>query len=321
MADFTVRQGDDFTISDTLKDADGNPVSIQNATVRLTLIPIGGGTPRLSAALAVNDQVGNGSDGTKGKVHYTGTPVVSDPAGLLLGSWIVTFAGGLVQTYPNGGYILVDVTADAPVAISSRFAESTDLEARLDLTFTTEEHIRAAKLLARASGIIRDGARGQQINLVTNDTLVRRGTTDERILLPQRPVVSVASVAIDGQEISGWYLEGNELVRAGQHGYYGVNLTYDFSPSGFGCGHNELTIVYTHGYAEIPELVAGIALEMVVRVWVNTGSVIQEAIAGTQVTYAPYSEPPRGLMLTRIEKRDLHRLLGLPMAGSVAIGS
>jgi hypothetical protein len=33
-----------------------------------------------------------------------------------------------LQTFPNGGYILFEVTADAPGLLSGRFAESTDLE-------------------------------------------------------------------------------------------------------------------------------------------------------------------------------------------------
>lgn len=201
------------------------------------------------------------------------------------------------------------------------FATAADFADLTGLVLTSDEQTRADNLLDRASARIRETVK-QNISLVNDDTLIRPGTTDRRILLPERPVVSVASVAIDGQPISDWYLVGNELVRRGI-AYVDRILDewiYDgrYGAGGFGWEQQTLTIVYTHGYADdaIPEICRSIALEMVKRVWVNPGGVIQETVADTQVTYAPYAEPPRGLALTNTERGELRRFFG-SQAGAV----
>lgn len=194
-----------------------------------------------------------------------------------------------------------------PSTPAGGFCAPSDLAVRLGLDFTADEDSRAAALLTDASGVIRDET-SQTIDLVTDDEYERPGTSDQRIVLPQRPVVSVASVSIDGTEISDWYLVGNELVRG-----TGTLLSPDgleTGSRGFGSETQTLTIVYTHGYATIPQTLKTIALEMAVRVFVNPGSLIQEGIAGTQSTFAPYSDPPRGLMLTNSEKAALRRMFG-----------
>jgi hypothetical protein len=251
MADFTVRQGDNFTILDTLADAAGAPVDIQNATVKLTLIPAGGGAPLLDAVAATNAQNGNGSStGRKGRCRTAAASPVAVAAGFYLGSWIVTYAGGAVQTFPNGGYILFEVTADAPVSSGVRFAESTALEARLGITFTADEHIRANRLLADASDEIR--SEFGTISLVTDDVFTRPGTTDERIELPEVPVVAVTSVLLDGAPITDWYQVGNAIVRGRNLTIIdGVGSGYGWLRS-FGSEAQTLTITYTHGYADVP---------------------------------------------------------------------
>lgn len=319
MADFTVRQGDDFTIADTLKDAAGAAVNIQGAAIKLTLIPLAGGAALLNAVVATNDQVGDGTgDGSKGKVHYTGAgALTAAAAGFYLGTWLATFAGPASISYPNGGYILFEVTADAPVTADTRFAESVDLEARLGLTFTADEHLRAQQLLAWASGLIQLETK-QTVSLVAGDTLTRPGDYSSRIRLPQRPVVSIASVTVDGvaQTLgTDFYLDGDELVRIGPL----PDSSFGLPGSGWGYPWKNIVIVYTHGYAVVPKLVKAIAMEMVVRVWVNPGSVIQESIAGVQTAYAPYSAPPRGLLLTDDEKNALNKLLRYNTSGTITL--
>lgn len=311
MADFTVRQGDNFTIADTLEDADGVPVSIQGAAIKLTLIPIGGGTALLQDVAATNLQVGDGSDGTRGKVSYSGGGATTATPGLYLGSWLNSTTS---QTFPNGGYILFEVTADTPVSSVTRFATSSDLEVRLGLEFTVEEHVRAAKLLADASKLIQDET-GQTISLVTADTLIRRSVYDDRFRLPQRPVVSVASVVLDGVTVdpTSWYVEGDEVVQAGIAEQFFAAVS-----RGWGGPLRTLTVVYTHGYTTVPGLARSVCMEAVARVWVNPGAVVQESIAGVVTTYAPYSSPPRGLLLTDDEKASLNNLLRR-QSGSVSL--
>src|SRR4051812_9076051 len=121
--DYFIAQGDHGEpFRDVLKDDAGQPVDINGATVKLTVTSVGGGTPIINAAAAVNDQVGDGSDGSKGKVHRVWQAGETAVDGLHLGRWTVTFGDGSVQTFPNGGYILIEISATAPVPAATRFA-------------------------------------------------------------------------------------------------------------------------------------------------------------------------------------------------------
>lgn len=320
MADFTVRQGDDFTIADTLEDAAGNPVNIQNATIKFTLIPIGGGAPLLNAVAAVNDQVTDGSDGSKGKVHYAaiGGSTTATP-GLYLATWLVLFGGTSPQAYPNGGYILFEITADAPVAAVTRFAESTDLETRLGLVFTADEHIRAEALLELASGVIQQETK-QTIALVSGDTFTRPGDFSERIRLPQRPVVSVASATLNGVALTqgqSFYVEGDEIVRMNWNSVV-QDSSFGLPFSGWGLPWMSLVVVYTHGYAVIPRIVKAVCLEMVVRVWVNPGAVARETIGNTSTVYDNNRFSPSGLLMTDTERKDVNDVIRRT-SGSLAL--
>src|SRR4249919_519267 len=110
MADFYLNAGDTASpIFETLEDEDGNPVDIQGATVKITVTPLHGGTPTINDKSALNLQVGDGSDGSKGQVAYGegAAPYAggeTSTAGDYLYLWKVTFAGGAIQTFPNAGY-------------------------------------------------------------------------------------------------------------------------------------------------------------------------------------------------------------------------
>jgi len=198
-------------------------------------------------------------------------------------------------------------------AAAGQFVTSEDLAVRLGLEFTAEEADRADTLLTAATGLIQDETR-QTVFLVEDDTLTMPGRNDERITLPEKPVVSIASVTIDGRPLvegTSWYLDGNTIVRLS-----GTELIAwlpdDAWPSscGFGTPRQTLEIVYTHGYEDIPLLVKSITLEAAARVWVNPGAVISDRVGDTFTTYAPYAQPPRGLLLTDEEKKQLRRFFG-----------
>jgi hypothetical protein len=197
------------------------------------------------------------------------------------------------------------------------FATSDDLATRLGLSFSEPEATRADELLTDASDEIR--SEFGTISVVTDDVFTRPGTTDERIELPEVPVIAVTSVELDGAPISDWYQVGNAIVR-GRHLTVidGIGSGYGWLRS-FGSEAQTLTITYTHGYETVPARVKNITVEMVVRVWVNPASVIQENVGSTETTFAPYADPPRGLQLTDSERRSLRRLFG-GRAGSVWTG-
>jgi hypothetical protein len=111
-ADFLLKLGDNASsITSTLLDASGDAVDIQGATIRWKLAPLAGGTVTIDDT-AVNGQVGAGTlDGTIGQVGYSWATVPATP-GRYLGEWETTFSGGSVQTFPNDGYVVIDVLED-----------------------------------------------------------------------------------------------------------------------------------------------------------------------------------------------------------------
>lgn len=111
---FYIKRGDKASaIASTLEDAAGDAVDIQGAIIRFRMQNIRGGD-LIVDDYATNAQVFDGSDGSKGNVLYTWATVATD-AGKYLAEWEVTYSGGSVQSFPNGGYLLVNITPDLPL--------------------------------------------------------------------------------------------------------------------------------------------------------------------------------------------------------------
>jgi hypothetical protein len=187
----------------------------------------------------------------------------------------------------------------------AQFATPDDLAGRLGVELLAgAEFFRADGLLTLASGLIQDEAR-QKIERVENDVLTIRGTTDERIPLPERPVIEISSVKLDGGAISGWYQDGDELARPKRW-----QRDPALASSGFGRPRQTLEITYTHGYQEIPGVVVTVCLEMVVRAWVNPGAVAQERVGDVSVYYANVGYQPTGLLMSIDERRAIRKFFG-----------
>ena len=111
--DFTLKRNDTSSpILSTLQNSGGTAVDILAAAIRFKMAPIAGGALTVDAA-ATNAQVGAGgtSNPTTGQVAFSwGTH--AGTAALYLAEWEVTYAGGSVQTFPNGGYMLINIEAD-----------------------------------------------------------------------------------------------------------------------------------------------------------------------------------------------------------------
>lgn len=306
--DFYIAQGDTSApLVDTLLDAAGDPVDIAGASVDLQLAPVGGGAYVVNDA-ANNDQVGAGDDGTMGDVSYDWEEAVgltlgdTDTPGYYFGRWVVTFAGGEVQSFPNGGFFLLQISADNEATASDAFATSTQLEARLGLSFTADEHGRATTLLGLASDVIR--AEFGSLTFAEDDSFTVRGDYASRIRVPQRPLVEVASVTVNGEllDADSYYIDGDEIVRSS-------GISSSFYPFGsiFAGPLDEVEITYSHGWEDMPGDVAAICLEIATRVWVNPGSLVGENVAGVQSTYGV--GPGNGLLMTDAEKKQLRRAL------------
>ena len=104
-----VKQGDTTPfLSATLKDVNLDPVDLTDATIRLLLHDAFTWLEAL-AEDAVNDQVGDGSDGSKGQVHYEWQAGETDTAGLYRGEFEVTYYDQTIESFPNGSYIFVEI--------------------------------------------------------------------------------------------------------------------------------------------------------------------------------------------------------------------
>lgn len=170
------------------------------------------------------------------------------------------------------------------------FATYADLEVRLGVTFSSGDQARATALLEDASDLIRQACK-QKIDLVEGDMLTIPGTWEDRILLPERPVVQVTDVTAafrDGTPYTlpalSWYVDQDELVRYA----FPVGLVRHFFTTGngwLGPGY-KITITYDHGYATVPTLCKNIALEAVTRIWVNPAQAISLGVAGVSTTFS-----------------------------------
>jgi hypothetical protein len=201
-----------------------------------------------------------------------------------------------------------------------QFATSDDLAARLGLTLDSDEETRAGVLLTLASGLIQDAAK-QEIELVEGDVLTMPGTNADHITLPERPVVSIASITLAGAALAEgryWYLDGDTIRRISSlytRGFSqldGPFLLGSAGGVGFGLPTQTLAITYTHGYAddEIPGTFKVICLEAAVRCVVNPGAVARETVGNTSTVYDNNRFAPTGLLLNEDEKRQIRRLVG-----------
>lgn len=123
-----------------------------------------------------------------------------------------------------------------------------DLTAR-GVTVTAGETTKVTTWFNEASEVIRDAA-GVPISRETS-TVVLEGSCDRWLRLPGQPVVSVASVEIDGTAVTDFRLRSGQLWRA-----TGWQSTWE--PS-------DVEVTMTHGLLEVPEDVVGLVCVLVLR--------------------------------------------------------
>lgn len=121
-----------------------------------------------------------------------------------------------------------------------------DLEAR-GLTVDVSETALVATYLDVASAAVREAA-GTSISRATS-TIVLEGEPGQRLKLPGLPIVSVASVSIDGDAATDWLLRSERLWRA--RGWTACD-----EPS-------EVSVTYTHGLLVVPADIVDLVCRMV----------------------------------------------------------
>lgn len=121
----------------------------------------------------------------------------------------------------------------------------------------------AGSTLEMVSAIVRAEARQSFTRGTSTVTLFPR---EGWAYLPQRPVVSVASVTSDGSPITNWELERDRLW--------------------IGCGVWAVTVTFTHGYTVVPGDVLAIVLSAASRGLSNPRDYRQRSVGSSSVTYA-----------------------------------
>lgn len=87
------------------------PVNLAGATVTFIMATAAGVAPVVTAA-AVLEQVGDGSDGSKGKVRYDWVLADTAVPGSFVAEWEVVYASGKRQTFPSSGFDTVTINDD-----------------------------------------------------------------------------------------------------------------------------------------------------------------------------------------------------------------
>jgi hypothetical protein len=134
-----------------------------------------------------------------------------------------------------------------------------------DLAAATQAEVSEAAAdlaLASASAIIRRWTR-QAITRVVDDVVTLRVLDETELVLPQRPVESVSRVRVNSLTLQDWVLSGDRLLRTG--GWRRLPGTATYPDPGL------VEVTYTHGYAEIPDDVRAVCLDLAAMTVVNPG--------------------------------------------------
>lgn len=143
-------------------------------------------------------------------------------------------------------------------------ADVEDVEAVLGRTLTSAESDRMELLLAAASARFRAEAGGREFT--AGESTLRLRVTDGRVTLPQRPVTAVTSVhtvAADdatGPAVGTWAWDGLSTLTVGDWAGLQINAPELDDPV------SVVEVVYTHGYAEVPDDVRWAVASMAARV-------------------------------------------------------
>ncbi|MEG8275772.1 hypothetical protein [Streptomyces sp. AHA2] len=202
------------------------------------------------------------------------------------------------------------------MAVLPPLATVADLATLLGRTFTPGQELQAQALLDQASSVVRSYVRQDITRATTTDTFTMRRADAVLhrcagvVTLPQRPVVDIDTVLIDGTATQDWWQDGNDLLLR--------SWTWDRPPA----AHRppQVTVTYTHGFDEVPGDIKAIVLQAANRVIVNPSGIRSETVGGESVTYLiPAVGEYLGVLLSRTEQRVLDRYRRT--AGSVNLRS
>ena len=216
--------------------------------------------------------------------------------------------------------------------MADQLATPADLASLLQMDVDTAT---ATLLIEAATGVVQQACGGQRIVQVVGDVATIIGTTDSWLDLPQIPVTSVASVALDGTTLTvttDYRVFGNRIWRKfgwqtnygwpydGAYSYWGgypppsIISGYPYQePSG-------VVVTYTHGYApgaQELQLARSAVLSMCATAYSNPSGSSSESIDDYSVNFGRTLDAP--LVLSPTLKAALRRQYGR-RAGLVRIG-
>lgn len=182
------------------------------------------------------------------------------------------------------------------------FATADDFATLVNRTLSQAETDQVELLLDLATGAIK-GWTHQQIELVEEDVVLLAGTWADDLELPERPVVAVSSVKVNGVAIAGegWAWNERQLLRQGGERAFDSPPGLDWTavvngPSGSGLSWAgpaaTIEVTYDHGFEEIPEDVRVACLSIAMRY---------------QVIYASGADLSAGFSLTEDDKALLRK--------------
>jgi len=136
------------------------------------------------------------------------------------------------------------------------FATPTDLRHFLGIAHENVDMGRAKRLLAQATQLIKDYCR-QTIERVANDAVTLIGRGEETLLLPELPVVSIASITEDAVAVPAADFDAaSSGVLRRLVGAWGT----ESDPS-------TIVVTYTHGFSPLPQSVRAICLSITGRAY------------------------------------------------------
>jgi len=169
------------------------------------------------------------------------------------------------------------------------FATETELEAYTGATIATD---RATILLDMATGAIQ-AYTNQTMTFEAGDSITLPGNFGHLLTLPERPVTAVTSVTLGDTAL----VVDVDYVWDGKDGLYrGTKVDGILSVNGpdwlvngwgdWGGPGAVVTIVYSHGFATIPNDIKGVCLALAARSLSSPDGVNSESVGSYSVSYS-----------------------------------
>lgn len=128
----------------------------------------------------------------------------------------------------------------------------------------------------------------QDIDHVTDDEVTVIGSGTEYLLLPQLPVLAVASITDeDAETVEDWTLRDSGIL---------------YRREGWRVGH-AYTVTYDHGWESVPADIKIATFKLAQSFETSGGTISQETIGGYSVSYSRDGEHP----LTPLDRRVVKR--------------